>query len=79
MCSAEFSYIFQSQCRAETMLTLEKVVNGLGSGGSSAYKDIYKASKQAMSDRAMAVRTAAAKVGLKIIEPRQVISNNVAF
>ena len=44
------------------MLTLEKVVNGLGSAGSSAYKDIYKAAKQAMSDRAMAVRTAAAKV-----------------
>ena len=44
------------------MYTLEKVVCGLGSAGQSSYKDIYKAAKQAMTDRAMAVRTAAAKV-----------------
>ena len=44
------------------MLTLEKVVKGLGTAGSSSYKDIYKAAKQAMTDRAMAVRTGAAKV-----------------
>ena len=44
------------------MLTLEKVVHGLGSAGNSTYKDIYKAARQAMSDRAMAVRTAAARV-----------------
>lgn len=44
------------------MLTLEKVVAGLGSAGSSCHKDIYKAARQAMTDRSMAVRCAAAKV-----------------
>lgn len=44
------------------MMTLEKIVKGLGSAGQNAYKDVYKAAKAAMTDRAMAVRTAAAKV-----------------
>lgn len=44
------------------MMTLEKIVKGLGSAGQNAYKDVYKAVKAAMTDRAMAVRTAAAKV-----------------
>ena len=44
------------------MLTLEKVAHGLGSAGSSSYMDIYKSARQALSDRAMSVRTAAAKV-----------------
>ena len=52
------------------MLTLEKVVHGLGSAGSSTYKDIYKSARQALSDRAMAVRTAAAKVS-RSVEWRQ--------
>ena len=44
------------------MLTLEKVIGGLGSAGGAIYKDIYKAAKQCMTDRAMSVRYAAAKV-----------------
>lgn len=44
------------------MMTLEKIVKGLGSAGSHSYKDVYKAAKAAMTDRTMAVRTAAAKV-----------------
>jgi len=44
------------------MLTLEKVVGGVGSAGSNTFKDIYKATKQCMTDRSMAVRFAAAKV-----------------
>ncbi len=44
------------------MLTLTKVVAGIGSAGSNCYKDIYKAAKPCMTDRAMTVRSAAAKV-----------------
>jgi hypothetical protein len=44
------------------MMTLEKIVKGLGTAGQQSYKDVYKAAKAAMTDRAMAVRTAAAKV-----------------
>jgi hypothetical protein len=54
--------ILQSQGRSEIMLTLEKVIGGLGSAGGAIYKDIYKAAKQCMIDRAMSVRYAAAKV-----------------
>ena len=46
------------------MMTLEKIVKGLGSAGQNSYKDVYKACKAAMTDRAMAVRTGAAKVGI---------------
>lgn len=55
-------FIFQSQGRSEIMLTLEKVIGGLGSAGGGIYKDIYKAAKQCMTDRAMSVRCSAAKV-----------------
>ncbi|KAI8784582.1 HEAT repeat-containing protein 5B-like isoform X1 [Biomphalaria glabrata] len=51
----------ESQGRFEIMQTLEKLVSGLGSAGSSTHKDIYKACRQAMTDRSMAVRQAAAK------------------
>ena len=54
--------LFQSQGRCEIMLTLQKVVGGLGSAGGTTYKDIYKASRQCMTDRSMMVRSAAAKV-----------------
>ena len=47
------------------MQTLERVVAGLGSAGSSAHKDIYKAARQALTDRAMAVRLAAARVSVR--------------
>lgn len=46
------------------MLTLEKIVKGLGTASQNSYKEVYKAAKAAMTDRAMSVRTAAAKVGL---------------
>lgn len=54
--------LFQSQGRTEIMSTLEKVIKGLGSAGNSTYKDVYKATKQCMTDRSMVVRFAAAKV-----------------
>ena len=55
-------FLLQSQGRCEIMLTLTKVVAGIGSAGSNCYKDIYKAAKPCMTDRAMTVRSAAAKV-----------------
>ena len=61
-----FSLLFQSQGRFEIMQTLEKLVSGLGSAGSNTHKDIYKACRQAMTDRSMAVRQAAAKVGQSV-------------
>lgn len=54
--------MFQSQGRCEIMLTLEKVVGGVGSAGNNTFKDVYKATKHCMTDRAMSVRFAAAKV-----------------
>ncbi|XP_059157278.1 HEAT repeat-containing protein 5B-like isoform X2 [Physella acuta] len=51
----------ESQGRFEIMQTLEKLVSGLGSAGSNTHKDVYKACRQAMTDRSMAVRQAAAK------------------
>ncbi|XP_022329177.2 HEAT repeat-containing protein 5B-like isoform X3 [Crassostrea virginica] len=51
----------ESQGRSEIMSTLEKVIKGLGSAGNSTYKDVYKATKQCMTDRSMVVRFAAAK------------------
>ena len=53
---------FQSQGRCEIMMTLQKVVIGLGSAGGNVHKDILKASKTCMTDRSMTVRCAAAKV-----------------
>lgn len=44
------------------MLTLQKVVIGLGAAGSNVYKDVFKASRTCMTDRSMNVRCAAAKV-----------------
>lgn len=58
--------LFQSQGRTEIMSTLEKVIKGLGSAGNSTYKDVYKATKQCMTDRSMVVRFAAAKVSYRL-------------
>ena len=44
------------------MTTLQRVVVGLGSAGSSCHKDIYKAARACLTDRSMTVRSAAAKV-----------------
>ena len=37
-------------------------MGGIGSAGNNCHKDIYKAARQAMTDRSMSVRWAAAKV-----------------
>lgn len=51
----------ESQGRAEIMQTLERVVAGLGTAGAATHRDVYKASRQALTDRAMSVRLAAAR------------------
>lgn len=61
----------ESQGRSEIMLTLEKVIGGLGSAGGGIYKDIYKACKQCMTDRSMAVRYAAAKCMMQLVKEAQ--------
>ena len=66
----------ESQGRCEIMLTLQKVVAGLGSAGSNCYKDIYKASKGCMTDRAMTVRSAAAKCMMELVGQAPFIYTN---
>jgi hypothetical protein len=51
------------------MLTLQKVVAGIGSVGSNCFKEIYKAARGCMTDRSMNVRVAAAKVGKMSLLP----------
>ena len=55
-------FILQSQGRCEIMLSLQRVLSGLGSNGAALHRDIYKAVKGALTDRSMSVRCAAAKV-----------------
>lgn len=57
----------ESQMRIEIMLTLEKVCAGMDSAISSMHKDIYKATKLCLTDRVMAVRVAAAKCLLELV------------
>lgn len=52
----------ESQARAETMITLKKILIGLGSSASISHRDIYKAARLGLIDRSMAVRTVAAEV-----------------
>lgn len=54
----------ESQARAETMLTLRKILLGLGPSAAICHRDIYKSAKICLIDRSMYVRKAAAEVGL---------------
>jgi len=57
----------QSQGRCEVMLTLQKVIVGLGSAGANCYKDVYKAARGCLTDRSMTVRCAAALVSDRLV------------
>ena len=57
----------QSQGRSEIMLTLQKVIVGLGSAGANCYKDVYKAARGCLTDRSMTVRCAAALVSSRLL------------
>lgn len=51
----------ESQTRAESLVTLEKLCCGMGSAASNQHRDIFKTCKLCLSDRNMNVRAAAAK------------------
>ncbi|XP_055847565.1 HEAT repeat-containing protein 5B isoform X1 [Episyrphus balteatus] len=57
----------ESQTRIEIMITLEKICSGMDTAISNVHKDIYKATKHCLTDRVMAVRVAAAKCMLEMI------------
>ncbi|EEB14387.1 conserved hypothetical protein [Pediculus humanus corporis] len=57
----------ESQTRIEVMLTFEKVCAGMGNAISNVHKDIYKSARHCMTDRVMAVRSAAAKCLLEML------------
>ncbi|XP_072768907.1 HEAT repeat-containing protein 5B-like [Nerophis lumbriciformis] len=52
----------ESQGRGEILLSLQKVLNGLGGAAASCHRDIYKNARSLLTDRSMAVRCAVAKV-----------------
>lgn len=46
------------------LLSLQKVLSGLGGAAASCHRDIYKNARSLLTDRSMAVRCAVAKVNL---------------
>jgi hypothetical protein len=58
----------ESQTRIEIMLTLEKVCSGMGSAISNVHKELYKAVRQGLSDRVMAVRVASSNCLLEMLK-----------
>lgn len=70
----------QSQGRGEILLSLQKVLNGLGGAAASCHRDIYKNARSLLTDRSMAVRCAVAKVSQwrpKAINKSPVLVNSV--
>ncbi|XP_046742187.1 HEAT repeat-containing protein 5B isoform X2 [Diprion similis] len=57
----------ESQTRIEIMHTLEKVCAGMGSAITNVHKEIYKVARHCLTDRVMAVRCAAAKCLLEML------------
>nr|XP_006814260.1 PREDICTED: HEAT repeat-containing protein 5B-like [Saccoglossus kowalevskii] len=58
----------ESQGRSEIMLCLQKILAGLGTVAQSYHKEIYKAARNALVDRSMAVRCASTKCILELIK-----------
>uniref|UniRef100_I3J0L3 HEAT repeat-containing protein 5A n=1 Tax=Oreochromis niloticus TaxID=8128 RepID=I3J0L3_ORENI len=56
----------ESQGRYEIMLSMERILRGLGVSAVSCHRDIYKVVRACLTDRSMAVRCAAAKVLLEL-------------
>ncbi|KAJ7987357.1 hypothetical protein DPEC_G00325640 [Dallia pectoralis] len=56
----------ESQGRSEILLSLQKVLNGLGGAAASCHRDIYKSARSLLTDRSMAVRCAVAKCLLEL-------------
>ncbi|KAM9727349.1 HEAT repeat-containing protein 5B isoform 1-T1 [Menidia menidia] len=56
----------ESQGRGEILLSLQKVLNGLGGAAASCHRDIYKNARSLLTDRSMAVRCSVAKCLLEL-------------
>ncbi|KAF7644185.1 hypothetical protein LDENG_00226290, partial [Lucifuga dentata] len=56
----------ESQGRHEIMLSVEKMLRGLGVSAAPCHRDIYKAARTCLTDRSMVVRCAAAKCLLEL-------------
>uniref|UniRef100_A0AAR2K1Z6 HEAT repeat-containing protein 5B n=1 Tax=Pygocentrus nattereri TaxID=42514 RepID=A0AAR2K1Z6_PYGNA len=56
----------ESQGRGEILLSLQKVLSGLGGAAASCHRDIYKNARSLLTDRSMAVRCAVAKCLLEL-------------
>ncbi|XP_058149592.1 HEAT repeat-containing protein 5A isoform X6 [Dasypus novemcinctus] len=56
----------ESQGRYEIMLSLQKILSGLGAAATPCHRDVYKAARSCLTDRSMAVRCAAAKCLLEL-------------
>lgn len=54
--------LVQSRGRSEILMSLQKVLTGLGGAAASSHRDIYKNARSLLTDRSMAVRCAVAKV-----------------
>uniref|UniRef100_A0A3B4UBB4 HEAT repeat-containing protein 5A n=1 Tax=Seriola dumerili TaxID=41447 RepID=A0A3B4UBB4_SERDU len=55
-----------SQGRYEIMLSVEKILRGLGVSAVPCHRDVYKAARTCLTDRSMAVRCAATKCLLEL-------------
>ncbi|CAO2604290.1 HEAT repeat-containing protein 5B [Lemmus lemmus] len=56
----------ESQGRSEILMSLQKVLTGLGGAAASSHRDIYKNARSLLTDRSMAVRCAVAKCLLEL-------------
>ncbi|KAJ3609917.1 hypothetical protein NHX12_022011 [Muraenolepis orangiensis] len=56
----------ESQGRGEILISLQKVLCGLGGAAASCHRDIYKNARSLLTDRSMAVRCAVAKCLLEL-------------
>uniref|UniRef100_A0A8D3BS16 HEAT repeat-containing protein 5B n=1 Tax=Scophthalmus maximus TaxID=52904 RepID=A0A8D3BS16_SCOMX len=56
----------ESQGRSEILLSLQKVLSGLGGAAASCHRDIYKNARSLLTDRSMAVRCMVAKCLLEL-------------
>ncbi|KAM9315636.1 HEAT repeat-containing protein 5B [Gastrophryne carolinensis] len=56
----------ESQGRSEILMSLQKVLSGLGGAAASSHRDIYKNTRSLLTDRSMAVRCALAKCLLEL-------------
>ncbi|GCB77393.1 hypothetical protein scyTo_0017596 [Scyliorhinus torazame] len=56
----------ESQGRSEILLSLQKILNGLGGAAASCHRDIYKNARSGLTDRSMAVRCAVGKCLLEL-------------